>query len=122
MKYFGRKIMIDNLEIRQLASALLDEMEARYSAELAPRWEGSSVFFIPKNSEMKDHEFPINKLLHKIVMVRDNLRVLEQQINSSESLSDSEKVKYQGYITKCYGSLTSFNFLFYHEEDKFKSK
>jgi hypothetical protein len=109
-------------EIRQLANDLLDEMEKRHSADLAPKWEGASIFFIPKNSDSKDHEIPIDKLLHKIVLIRDNLRVLEQQLNSNDNLSDGEKVKYQAYISKCYGSLTSFNFLFYDEDDKFKSK
>ncbi len=110
---------MDRLEIKELAKALLDEMEKRHTAELAPKWEGGSVMFLPKDSSVKDHEIPIDKLLHKIVMVRDNLRVLEQQINSNDKLSEGEKVKFQGYITKCYGSLTSFNFMFYDEEDKF---
>lgn len=53
------------------------------------------------------------------MMVRDNLKVLEQQINSNKDLNTAEKLKFQSYITKCYGSMTSFNFLFYDEEDKF---
>jgi len=97
-------------------------MDKMNSAELAPKWEGGSIFFIPGNSGLKDHELPIETLLHKIVMVRDNLRVLEQQINSNENLSDGEKVKFQNYITRCYGSLTSFNFLFREDDDKFSSK
>lgn len=113
---------MDKLEIKQLASELIDEMEKRHSADLAPKWEGASLFLIPKNSDSKDHEIPIDKLTHKIILIRDNLRVLEQQINSNENLSEGEKLKFQNYITKCYGSLTSFNFLFYNEEDKFRSK
>lgn len=113
---------MDRLEIRELANALIDEMEKRHSAELAPKWDGGSIFFMPQNSDMKEQELPINRLMHKIVMVRDNLRVLEQQINSNEALSEGEKLKFQGYITKCYGSLTSFNFLFREEDDKFSSK
>ncbi|MCX6153218.1 MAG: hypothetical protein NT007_03550 [Candidatus Kapabacteria bacterium] len=114
------KLSID--ELKKLASFIADEMEKRHSAELTPKWEGGSIFFLPKNSDIKDHELPIDTLLHKIVMMRDNLRVLEQQINSNETLTEGEKIKFQGYITKCYGSLTSFNFLFYHEDDKFSSK
>jgi hypothetical protein len=110
---------MEKTEMRELAKALLDEIESRHSADLAPKWEGGSIMFIPGDSSTKDHELPIDKLLHKIVMVRDNLRVLEQQINSNDKLSDGEKVKLQGYITKCYGSLTSFNFMFWDEEDKF---
>lgn len=113
---------MEKYEIRELARSIVEEMDDMHSAELAPKWEGSSIFFMPKNSELKEHELPIDKLFHKIVMLRDNLRVLEQQINSNDSLSEGEKLKFQGYITKCYGSLTSFNFLFYHEDDKFSSK
>jgi hypothetical protein len=113
---------MEKQEIKQLAKALVEAMEEEYSAELAPKWEGGSVFFIPKNSDVKDHEFPIDKLMHKIVMIRDNLRVLEQQINANETLTEGEKLKFQGYITRCYGSLTSFNFLFAEQEDKFVSK
>lgn len=110
---------MEKAELRQLAEALIDEMEKRHTADLAPKWEGGSIMFLPKDSTVKDHEIPIDKLLHKIVMVRDNLRVLEQQINSNDKLSEGEKVKYQSYITKCYGSLTSFNFMFYSDDDKF---
>ncbi len=108
-----------DIEVKKLAKAIVEEMHSLHSADLAPKWEGGSIFFLPKNSDVKDHELPIDKLLHKIVMIRDNLRVLEQQINSSPSLTEAEKVKFQNYITKCYGSMTSFNFLFYDEEDKF---
>ncbi|HRP02803.1 MAG TPA: hypothetical protein PLE30_09170 [Candidatus Kapabacteria bacterium] len=113
---------MDKSEIKELAKAIVLEMDDMHSAELAPKWEGSSLFFVPKDKNLQDQEMPIDRLLHKIVMVRDNLRVLEQQINSSSSLSEGEKVKLQGYITKCYGSLTSFNFLFYQDYDKFTSK
>ncbi len=113
---------MERSEIRALAKALVEEMETTHSAEYAPKWEGASIFFIPKDSNSNDHEIPIDKLMHKIVMIRDNLRVLEQQINSNEKLSEGEKLKFQGYISKCYGSLTSFNFLFYNPEDKFISK
>jgi len=109
-------------EIRNLAKAIVEEMDCTQSAEYAPKWEGASVFIIPRDSSAKDHEIPIDKLMHKIVLIRDNLRVLEQNINSNESLTEGEKLKFQSYITKCYGSLTSFNFLFYDPDDKFSSK
>ena len=109
-------------EIKLLAKEIVDEMDTRYSAEYAAKWEGGSIFFIPNNSTVKDHELPIDKLMHKIVMIRDNLRVLEQQLNSNDNLSEGEKLKFQSYITKCYGSLTSFNFLFVNPEDRFTSK
>ena len=110
--------MMDFQDIKLLAKKIVDEMESMHSADLAPKWESATLMIVPRDSNLKAHEMPIDKLLHKVVMMRDNLRVLEQQINSS-SLSDGEKVKFQGYITKIYGSMTSFNFLFVNDEDKF---
>ncbi|MFP4542768.1 MAG: hypothetical protein ACOC2K_04530 [Bacteroidota bacterium] len=109
-------------EIKELAKQLVEEMHSMHSAEYAAKWEGGSLFVMPGDSETNEHEIPLDKLMHKIIMIRDNLRVLEQQINSSDSLSEGEKLKFQNYITRCYGSLTSFNFLFYYPEDKFSSK
>ncbi|MDX9790774.1 MAG: hypothetical protein WC313_03715 [Candidatus Kapaibacterium sp.] len=113
---------MDKREIKELAQAIVEEMHNLHSADLAPKWEGGSIVFLPRNNDAKEHELPIDKLFHKIVMIRDNLRVLEQQINSNTSLSEGEKVKFQSYITKCYGSMTSFNFLFYDDDDKFNTK
>jgi len=106
-------------EVRAIAKFILREMESQHSADLAHKWTGGTIKVIPGDPNTKEHEISIDKLMHKVVMVRDNLRVLEQQINSNKELSDAEKLKYQNYITKCYGSMTSFNFLFYDEEDKF---
>ncbi len=113
---------MDYDEIKLLAKLLLQEMEQRHNADLAPKWEGGVVEFVPANEDLAKHSIDIEKLMHKIVMVRDNLRVLEQQINSNNNISKGEKIKYQNYITKCYGSLTSFNFIFKDENDKFSSK
>ena len=68
---------------------------------------------------IKEHHLPIDHLFKKVVMVRDRLRVLEQKINANKTLSDVEKADLQQYITRSYGSLTSFNFLFARDEDKF---
>jgi hypothetical protein len=110
---------MDQYEIRQLARAIVSEMDSKYSGDLAKKWAGGSILFMPGTSDVKDHEMPITKFLQKVIRVRESLRVLEQQINKSDNLSEGEKIKFEGYITKCYGSLTSFNFMFNDEEDKF---
>ncbi len=68
---------------------------------------------------MQDKHIPIDSLFHKIVMIRDKLRVLEQKVNSHPKLSDEEKVQMQQYVTQCYGTLTTFNVLFADREDGF---
>ena len=87
--------------------------------ELGQKWEDGILILKPGREDQKSKEMPIETFFHKIVMVRDRLRVIEQRINSSKSLSDEEKVNLQQYITRIYGSLTSFNVLFRYKEDHF---
>jgi hypothetical protein len=88
-------------------------------APLGEKWIGGSIDLKPANPELKSKEIPIETFFHKIVMVRDRLRVLEQNINAHAVLTDEEKVNLQQYITRIYGSLTSFNILFADKEDFF---
>jgi len=111
---------MDRDEARILARMIMREMEAEHNADLAPKWQHGMVIFKPLDASLKQHELPIERFMHKIVMMRDNLRVLEQQINVNKNLETGEKIKLQQYISRIYGSMTSFNFMFADEDDKFK--
>ncbi len=86
---------------------------------LGEKWQGGTMLLQPENKELQPKEIPIETFFHKIVMLRDRLRVLEQNINSHKVLSDAEKVDFQQYITRVYGSLTTFNILFSEKEHYF---
>jgi len=85
----------------------------------AEKWRGGTLVLRPGTAGLQDKSWPIETFFHKIVMLRNRLRTLEQHVNSAE-LSDDLKVKLQGYISGCYGTLTSFNVLFADEGDEFK--
>ena len=85
----------------------------------APKWRGGSLVLRPGTPGLQEKSWPIETFFHKVVMLRNRLRTLEQQVNASD-LPDDVKVKLQGYVSGCYGSLTSFNILFADEEDQFK--
>jgi hypothetical protein len=86
---------------------------------LGDRWQHGVMLLQPADKSLKPKEIPIEDFFHKVVMLRDRLRVLEQNINSNKKLSDAEKVDLQQYITRCYGSLTTFNVLFKNKEHWF---
>jgi hypothetical protein len=86
---------------------------------LAAKWEGGVLRLMPGKADLQSKELPIDALFHKVVMVRDRLRTLEQKLNTHPKLSDAERVEMQQYITRCYGSLTSFNILFREKSDHF---
>lgn len=89
------------------------------NVQLGEKWTGGTLLIQPADKSLKPKEIPISDFFHKVVMLRDRLRVLEQSINSNKKLSDEEKVNMQQYITRCYGSLTTFNVLFKNKEHWF---
>ena len=86
---------------------------------IGDKWIGGTMLLQTADRTLKPKEIPIDDFFHKIVMLRDRLRVLEQNINSNKKLTDEEKVNIQQYITRCYGSLTTFNVLFKNKEHWF---
>ena len=85
---------------------------------IADKWKGGNLILEPNDTNLQNKEIPIDTFFHKIVMVRDRIRVMEQKINSS-SLDDQDKVDLQQYITRIYGSLTTFNVLFKNKSQQF---
>jgi len=107
-------------EVEQsLISILRKWSDASSLTPIADKWRGGSLVLKPGDANLSDKEVPIDTFFHKIVMVRDRIRVMEQKINSSNNLDDQEKVDLQQYITRIYGSLTTFNVLFKNQSDNF---
>lgn len=106
-------------QLKALIREAMDEERGGAEVALARKWEGGSIVIKPGDAAAQAKEIPIDALLHKVIMVRDRLRVLEQKLNAHAHLSEAEKVEMQAYITKCYGSLTTFNVLFRDKQDQF---
>lgn len=112
-----QELTYNNLE-KSLIKILSKWSDITEVVGLGEKWEGGTMILKPHDESLKSKEIPIETFFHKIVMVRDRLRVMEQRVNSSK-LSDEEKVNLQQYITRIYGSLTTFNVLFKSKEDGF---
>ncbi|GAA0720405.1 hypothetical protein [Aquimarina litoralis] len=100
------------------------ELLKRYSdiSEIVPiadKWKGGKIILEPADTNLASKEIPIDTFFHKIVMVRDRIRVMEQKINSSKAIDDQDKIDLQQYITRMYGSLTTFNVLFKNKSQQF---
>ena len=106
-------------EIRTAVRQALQDLLGIGPSELTGRWAGGTLVLKPGKETTQAKEVPLDAFFHKIVMVRDQLRVLEQKINAHPKLTEEEKVSLQHYVTRCYGSLTTFNILFQDPEDRF---
>ena len=107
----------DDLEL--LLRRIIREEAGVTTVTPAAKWRGGTLVLRPGTPGLQEKTWPIETFFHKVVMLRNRLRTLEQQVNASE-LSDDVKVKLQAYVSGCYGSLTSFNVLFADEDDQFK--
>lgn len=110
---------MDRATLKSILAEVLDEALGVTDAPMHPRFKGGKVLVQPANPELQPKEIDAEVLFRKIVAIRDKLRVLEQKVNGSENLDNAEKVQLQQYITACYGTMTTFNFLFRERDDGF---
>ena len=119
-KYHDEEQKIDPYDLRYTLRKLLEEYsDLTQPVLMGEKWKGGTLLMQPADRNLKPKEVPIETFFHKIVMLRDRLRVLEQKINAHKQLDDLEKVEMHQYITRIYGSLTTFNVLFRHNADYF---
>ncbi len=115
---------VDTVSFYEVEKSLRDILkkwsDASEIVPIADKFKGGTMILKPKDISLAQKEIPVDTFYHKIVMLRDRLRVMEQKINSSKNLDDQEKVDLQQYITRCYGSLTTFNVLFKNSSQNFK--
>jgi len=110
---------MDADEFKRVLTQVIREELGVGAIDLSGRWEGGEMILKPGKEGLQEKRIPLDSLFHKIVMIRDRLRVLEQKINTHPKLASDEKVQLQQYVTGCYGSLTTFNVLFANREDQF---
>src|SRR6476659_3876620 len=118
------QVPLENL-IRETAQSVVEALglEKRDAVVegLATRWQRGKLVLQSADTSLQPKEVPLETFFHKIVMIRNNLRVLEQKVNSSDKLTEADKFDLQQYITRCYGSLTTFNVLFKDKADQFRT-
>ena len=108
-----------SVDLEMLLRRIIREETGLTPVVPAEKWRGGTFVLRPGRPGVQERSWPIETFFHKVVMLRNRLRTLEQQLNGA-NLPDDLKVRLQGYITGCYGSLTSFNVLFADERDQFK--
>jgi hypothetical protein len=119
-KYQDEEQKIDPYDLRFTLKKLLEEFsDLSQPVVIGEKWKGGMLLLQPADRNLKPKEVPIETFFHKIVMLRDRLRVMEQKVNAHKGLDDLEKVDIQQYITRIYGSLTTFNVLFKYPSDYF---
>lgn len=120
----GSDIATSGLTLADIEQALDNILERRlHEMQLVPmgnKWNNGIMILKPGETGLQEKEVPIETFFHKIVMVRDRLRLIEQKINAHKTLTDEEKVDLQQYVTAIYGSLTTFNVLFKETHHQFK--
>ena len=107
------------LDLELLLRRIIREETGLTPVPMAEKWRGGQMVLQPGRPDLQEKAWPIETFFHKVVMLRNRLRVLEQQVNGTD-IPEDLKIKLQGYITGCYGTLTSFNILFAEEEDRFR--
>ncbi len=115
---------VDTVSFYEVEKSLRDLLK-RYSdisevVPIADKWKGGTMTLTPKDTSLSSKEIPIDTFFHKIVMLRDRIRVMEQKVNASKVLDEQDKIDLQQYITRMYGSLTTFNVLFKNSTQNFK--
>jgi hypothetical protein len=110
---------MDAKEFKRVLSQVIRDELGVGDVEMAGKWQGGEIIVKPGKEGLQEKRLPVESLFHKVVLIRDKLRVLEQRINSHPKLDVDDKVQLQQYVTGCYGSLTTFNALFADREDQF---
>ena len=110
---------LDARGVKRAVKEAIDELLGLGEVRMAGRFQGGTLVIRPGKTDTQEKVIPIEALFHKVTMVRDRLRVLEQRLNTHPKLNDEDRVELQQYVTRAYGSLTSFNVLFRDREDWF---